>query len=129
MCNELKYHRSHPPQAAFITTKLSLGCNMRSFHSVRGIILLFTAMATPLSGSASCEASSAMVHPSFAVYFQFHKLVIYEFVCKYKELLLNRIDVWQEVTIPSSVLTASGSQGIISARLSVGTPLLLRSQR
>jgi len=55
--------------------------------------------------------------------------VIYEFVCKYKELLLNRIDVWQEVTIPSSVLTASGSQGIISARLSVGTPLLLRSQR
>ena len=117
MCNELKFHRSHPPQAAFITTKLSLGCNMRSFHSVRGIILLFTAMATPLSGSASCEASSAMVHPSFAS------------VCKYKELLLNRIDVWQEVTIPSSVLTASGSQGIISARLSVGTPLLLRSQR
>ena len=79
-----------------MTTRLSLGCNTHFSHSIRGTIRLFTAMAIPFSGSARKVESFgygrvALYFGFFAVYCQFHTISVYEFTCKYKELLFDRM--------------------------------------
>ena len=127
-------HRSHPPQAASITD-CHWVCNMRSFHSVRGIILLLTAMATvPFLGSAGCwgevpsnGASRPWASASLLFYCQsrqvgdFRSLHANTTVSTVKP---NRCGEKQQIPLAWVPNRIGVLPGIISARLSVGTPLL-----